>query len=175
MKFSDTYKTNNGENFYKDILVRGKFQKDNLHQGASAYVPDVKIFIRGNEKVNPLFVMIRTRRNANELCDQAIKQYTNAFYVLNSHQLENDETYKFVGAGKGIYCTDFVEMHVKAAETSAHNDTHFLPWHRMYLLDIERHMQIYNPFVTLHYWKFDEPAPRLFQPDFNGSLNLQMV
>ena len=158
------------QKFYKDIYVRGKYQKDNLHQGASPFRPDIKISAKNVKKEDQesLYIMIRTRRNANELCDQAIEQYTSAFYALNTHQLDEHKKLKFIGAGKGIYCTDFVEMHVKAAETSAHNDTHFLPWHRMYLLDIERHLQMYNPFVTLNYWKFDEPAPRLFTEHFIG-------
>ena len=168
--FDDLHKKD--KEFYADILIRGKYQPENLHQGASPYRPDIKIFVEGIEEQEPLYVMIRTRRNANELCDQAIEQYTSAFYALNTHQVAEKNKLKFIGAGKGIYCTDFVEMHVKAAETSAHNDTHFLPWHRMYLLDVERHLQMYNPFVTLNYWKFDQVAPRLFTEHFIGETQI---
>jgi tyrosinase len=50
----------------------------------------------------------------------------------------------------------------------AHGDLGFLPWHRAYLLDLERALQAADPAVVLPYWKFDEPAPTLFHPDFLG-------
>ena len=38
----------------------------------------------------------------------------------------------------------------------------FLPWHRAYLLDLERELQAIDPSVALPYWRFDQPAPNLF-------------
>ena len=47
----------------------------------------------------------------------------------------------------------------------------FLPWHRAYLLDLERELQAIDPSVALPYWRFDQPAPNLFTPDFFGTSN----
>ncbi len=44
----------------------------------------------------------------------------------------------------------------------------FLPWHRAYLLDLERELQAIDPGVALPYWRFDRPAANLFQLDFLG-------
>ena len=44
----------------------------------------------------------------------------------------------------------------------------FLPWHRAYLLDLERELQAIDPSVALPYWKFDDAAPSVFHPDFMG-------
>ena len=38
----------------------------------------------------------------------------------------------------------------------------FLPWHRAYLLDLERELQAIDPSVALPYWRFDRPAPKVF-------------
>jgi tyrosinase len=67
------------------------------------------------------------------------------------------------------------DMHrTSAAHIQAHTRTqfggaHFLPWHRAYLLDLERHLQNFDRTVSLPYWKFDEPAPNVFRPAFMGS------
>jgi tyrosinase len=53
----------------------------------------------------------------------------------------------------------------------AHGRAGFLPWHRAYLLDLERELQLIDPSVTLPYWKFDEPAPNLFTRAFIGDPN----
>ena len=90
------------------------------------------------------------------MTDKARDDFTKALAELNAY-------------GKGIYVTDFVAMHVGGAYTSLHDNTHFLPWHRLYLLDLERQLQLVNPSVSLPYWRFDRPAPRLFDQDFMGA------
>ena len=50
----------------------------------------------------------------------------------------------------------------------AHGFPAFLPWHRAYLLDLERELQAIDPSVTLPYWRFDQAAPNLFTLDFFG-------
>ena len=75
------------------------------------------------------------------------------------------------GPGRGIYVADFVAMHVAGANLSEHGDSHFLPWHRLYLLDLERLLQAIKPTVTLPYWRFDQPAPNLFTEDFMGAMD----
>ena len=49
-----------------------------------------------------------------------------------------------------------------------HGGPHFLPWHRAYLLDLERGLQAIDPSVSMHYWRFDQPAPKVFTKLFMG-------
>jgi tyrosinase len=69
-----------------------------------------------------------------------------------------------------MYSTDFFQMHVKGSKSIAHGSSVFLPWHRLYLLDLERQLQKHNPEVSLHYWKFDEPAPISLRQIFLGKV-----
>ena len=62
-------------------------------------------------------------------------------------------------------------MHVSAATAEAHGNVGFLPWHRAYLLDLERELQAIDPSVTLPYWRFDRPAPNVFTREFMGVSN----
>ena len=59
-------------------------------------------------------------------------------------------------------------MHVDAATGEEHGGPHFLPWHRAYLLDLERGLQAIDPSVSMHYWRFDQPAPKVFTKLFMG-------
>ena len=65
------------------------------------------------------------------------------------------------GGGAGRF-RDFRDMHVMAAINEAHGNVGFLPWHRAYLLDLERELQAIDPSVALPYWRFDRPAPNVF-------------
>ena len=152
------------------VFVAGKFQPGMKHNGASKHTKDVEVkaaFVNdpGNE-VAKLPLMVRVRKNANELSDQARKDFLTAIAHLNGIQ----QSAGGPGPGKGIYTTDFVKMHVAGATDTEHGDSHFLPWHRLYLLDLERQMQEINPAVTLPYWRFDEPAPNVFTQDFMGEM-----
>jgi tyrosinase len=59
-------------------------------------------------------------------------------------------------------------MHVAVSLSQAHGAPAFLPWHRAYLLDLERELQVIDPSVALPYWRFDRPAPNIFTLDFFG-------
>jgi Common central domain of tyrosinase. len=59
-------------------------------------------------------------------------------------------------------------MHTNAGSPQAHGAPGSLPWHRAYLLDLERELQALDPSVALPYWRFDQPAPNLFTRDFIG-------
>ena len=149
------------------IFVAGKFQPGKRHNGASEDRKDVLIEAAWAEKpqkvAGSLKVMIRVRKDANELSEKARNDFLKALASLNGIK-EPDSG----GAGKGIYVTDFVGMHVAGADETEHGDSHFLPWHRLYLLDLERLLQKVNPAVSLPYWRFDKPAPNLFTKDFIG-------
>ena len=64
-------------------------------------------------------------------------------------------------------------MHTEDTTDEAHGLDAFLPWHRAYLLDLERELQAIDPSVALPYWRFDRPAPRLFSRAFMGAAEPQ--
>src|SRR5882757_10689059 len=144
----------------RTIFIAGEFQPGQRHNGASVDGKDVTVEARwvhdSGTVVASVEVMIRVRRNANELSDQARKDFLFALAKLNGI---DDPA---LGPGLGTYVTDFVAMHVEGAIGSEHGDSHFLPWHRLYLLDLERQLQAVRPTVTLPYWRFDKAAPNLF-------------
>ena len=153
----------------KELFVAGKFQEGKLHSGASPDGKDISIEVKDEESgevLASLNVMIRVRKNANFLSETARDDFLKALASLNGIAVDEDSATP--GAGKGIYVTDFVEMHVSGASGSEHGDSHFLPWHRLYLLDLERKLQEINPAVTMPYWKFDKVAPNIFHEDFMG-------
>lgn len=99
-------------------------------------------------------VMVRIRKDANTLTAAERDRFVTAFAKLNNQ-------------GLGRYA-DFRNMHVSASLAQAHGAAAFLPWHRAYLLDLERELQAIDPSVALPYWRFDQPAPNIFTPDFMG-------
>jgi tyrosinase len=100
-------------------------------------------------------LMVRIRKNANKLSDAERDRFVAAFAKLNN-----------AGTGKFV---DFREMHhQKIGLAQAHGADGFLPWHRSYLLDLERELQKIDPSVALPYWRFDEAAPQVFTLDFMG-------
>lgn len=97
-------------------------------------------------------LMVRVRKNANSLAAEERDRFLDALAILNM-------TF-------GNYDV-FQEIHA-IASSQAHGGPAFLPWHRVYTLRIERELQAIDPSVTLPYWKFDQPAPAIFNGDFMG-------
>jgi tyrosinase len=101
----------------------------------------------------------------------------------NANKLTTAERDRFLGALKKLDLTyndyiDFVKTHSrdntgitlsKVASKQAHAGSAFLPWHRSYVLHLERLLQAVDPSVALPYWKFDTSAPNVFKPAFMGS------
>jgi tyrosinase len=121
----------------------------------SSALGDVAIEARsGATLVGSVPVMVRIRKNANTLSTAERDRFVAAFAQLNNQ-------------GMGRF-QDFRDMHTRPALSQAHGQPGFLPWHRAYLLDLERDLQALDPSVTLPYWRFDQPAPNLFTLDFFG-------
>ncbi|MFO0757688.1 MAG: tyrosinase family protein [Byssovorax sp.] len=109
----------------------------------------------------PLLVvklMVRVRKNANALTAGERDRFLVALGALNNN-------------GAGLFQT-FRDMHVNASIQEAHGGPQFLPWHRSYLLDLERELQNIDRSVTLPYWRFDQAAPNLFTSDFIGRTSM---
>ena len=103
-------------------------------------------------------VTVRIRKDAQTLSAAERDRFLAAFGTLN-------------GSGAGRF-RDFRDMHVNASVLEAHGNVGFLPWHRAYLLDLERELQAIDARVTLPYWRFDRPAPNVFTREFMGVPNV---
>lgn len=103
-------------------------------------------------------LMVRVRKNANKLKARERDRFLLALARLNSTAQ---------GPAPSSYQA-LRNMHVLAGDPEEHGGPHFLPWHRAYLLDLERQLQAIDPAVSLHYWRFDEPAPNVFSKAFMG-------
>lgn len=116
---------------------------------------DVTIEARvGTTLIGSVPVMVRIRKNANRLTPAERDRFVAAFAQLNNR-------------GLGRFA-DFRDMHTAVSDPEAHRRPGFLPWHRAYLLDLERELQAIDPSVALPYWRFGQPAPNIFALDFLG-------
>jgi len=131
------------------FFVAGRFGSPSVNIG------DVSIEAHnGATLVGSADVMVRVRKNANALTPAERDRFVSAMARLNNQ-----------GAGR---FADFRDMHVASSLTQAHGAPAFLPWHRVYLLDLERELQAIDPSVSLPYWRFDQPSPNIFTPEFLG-------
>jgi len=131
------------------FFTLGRFGQPSVNNG------DVKIEARvGSTLVGSVPVMVRIRKNANALTAGERNRFVAAFAQLNNQ-----------GLGRFV---DFRDMHTAAGDLEAHAGPGFLPWHRAYLLDLERELQAIDPSVALPYWRFDQGGPNLFTLDFMG-------
>jgi len=134
------------------FFVAGKFGRP------SSSNADVRIDARfGTLLVGSVKVMVRIRKNANDLTPAERDRLVSAFAQLNNQ-----------GAGR---FADFRDMHTNVTSPQAHGAPGFLPWHRAYLLDLERELQNIDPTVALPYWRFDQASPSIFTLDFFGVSN----
>ena len=133
------------------FFAAGRFGRPSVNNG------DVRIEARvGATLVGSVPVMVRIRKNANTLTPAERDRFVAAFAQLNNQ-------------GLGRFA-DFRNMHTDVSSPQAHGAPGFLPWHRAYLLDLERELQAIDPSVALPYWRFDRPAPNLFQRRILGRL-----
>lgn len=102
-------------------------------------------------------MMVRVRKDAQTLSAAERDRFLSAFGILNGH-------------GTGRF-REFRDMHVRSSLRESHGNYGFLPWHRAYLLDLERELQAIDARVSLPYWRFDKAAPNLFTPEFMGRAN----
>jgi len=100
---------------------------------------------------------VRVRKNAQSLTPAERDRFLSAMGKLNN-------------GGTGRF-QDFRDTHVNIATGEEHGNTGFLPWHRSFMLDLERELQAIDPSVALPYWRFDQAAPKVFSLDFMGVPN----
>lgn len=137
------------------FFIAGRFDRNTGRGFPSTNDRDAVISIINKStsaEIGSKALMVRVRKNANRLTAGERDRFLSAIVRLNQQ-------------GKFI---DFQNMHTNATSNEIHGRECFLPWHRCYLLDIERRLQVIDPSVALPYWKFDDPAPQLFTRDFIG-------
>lgn len=131
------------------FLVVGQFGRASVNDGDVTIQADVR-----NQVVGAVPIMVRVRKDATKLTAGERDRFVSALAQLNNQ-------------GSGRFA-DFRNMHVNAGSPEAHGAAAFLPWHRAYLLDLERELQAIDPSVSLPYWRFDKPAPALFKRNYLG-------
>jgi tyrosinase len=137
-----------------DIRIAGQFQRpSSADKDAAVEVIDANT----NQVLGVTPLMVRIRKNATTLTNAERDRFLAALAAFNDR-------------GMGRY-GDFRNVHTQAGDPEAHGSTGFLPWHRAFLLDLERELQAIDPSVALPYWRFDQPAPSLFSLDFMGVPN----
>jgi tyrosinase len=133
-----------------DFFVAGKFDFASANDKDAA----IEVIAPANQVLSLTQLMVRVRKDANALTPGERDRFISAFAELNNK-----------GAGP---FRDFRDMHDGTTLLEAHGNQGFLPWHRAYLLDLERELQAIDASVALHYWRFDRPAPNIFTADFLG-------
>ncbi len=104
-------------------------------------------------------LMVRVRKDAETLTADERTRFLDAFAKLN-----RKDNFAFYA--------QFTQMHIENTDNEIHKYENFLPWHRLYLLNLERDLQKIDPSVSLHYWRWDFPAPNLFSRDFGGEIDV---
>lgn len=132
-----------------EFWMAGEFQQPSTVYGDAT----IAVFFGGNF-LGEIPGMVRVRKDAQTLTDDERNRYLSALGTLNAQ-------------GTGRF-NDLRAMHTNEAVGEAHGRSGFGPWHRAFVLDLERELQAIDPSVTLPYWRFDEPAPNLFTEDFIG-------
>jgi tyrosinase len=102
-------------------------------------------------------LMVRIRKNAQTLPAPERDRLLAALGTLNA---QGGGPYRF-----------FRDMHTAESNFEMHGNVGFLPWHRAYVLDLERALQAIDPTIAVPYWRFDQPAPNIFTQDFMGEPN----
>ena len=145
-----------------DVFIAGKFQRPSTKdRDATIEVIDATSGVASS--VTRL--MVRVRKDAMALTAGERARFVRALATLNDR-------------GMGRF-SEFPNIHNEAGSPEAHGNAGFLPWHRAFLLDLERELQAIDASVTLPYWRFDRPAPNVFTrsfmgvPDASGTLRFQ--
>lgn len=152
--FSDTMQLSvNPDGSTAPFFVRGKFGSPSVNDRDAG----IEAVNEDGDVVSRTELMVRVRKNANTLTDAERDRLIEALSKVNN-------------AGAGVFA-ELRAIHTDIADAEAHGRDGFLPWHRAYVLDLERELQRENAAVTIPYWRFDQPAPNLFTQDFLGEPN----
>lgn len=159
--------TLNGDGSWVNFYIAGNFGTASL---ATASLKDKDAVIEvidlsTSALLSREALMVRIRKNANSLPTPERDKYLQALKKLD---LTYDDYIEFVQT----HARDNTGIGGSTISwRQAHRGSGFLPWHRAYILHLERLLQAADPSVALHYWKFDVNAPNIFTQDFMGANN----
>jgi tyrosinase len=141
-----------GDGTPASFWIAGEFDKPSSDYGDAVVqaVDDADGGVLGSRAV-----MVRIRKNAQSLSAAERDRFLAALGTLNNR-------------GQGAY-KDFRDMHVRATTREMHGNVGFPPWHRAFVLDLERALQNIDATVAVPYWRFDEAAPDVFSAAFMGA------
>jgi tyrosinase len=134
-----------------EFWIAGEFQKPSAAYGDAL----VQVSDNTGASLGSKAMMVRIRKNAQMLPPAERDRFLGALGALNAQ-------------GLGAY-RDFRDMHTAVTTQEMHGNVGFLPWHRAYVLDLERSLQVIDATVAVPYWRFDQPAPAVFTADFMGA------
>lgn len=96
----------------------------------------------------------------------------------NSNTLDDAERHLFVEALYHVKSTglidEFAQMHASHFSHGIHRSSHFLPWHREFLVRFEQALQVHNDGVTIPYWDSTadtSPSNPLWSNEFLGQFD----
>lgn len=123
---------------------------------------DTRIVARAQDgaSLGSLPVMVRVRKNADALTALEVSNLFNALRTLHDVDAGDAANSQFV---------PYARLHRAANNNEIHKAPLFLPWHRAFVLDLERRLQAINPAVSIPYWKFEQASVALFVPAFMGT------
>jgi tyrosinase len=137
------------------FFVAGKFGSPSLNDKDAAIQV---VRAAGGAVLATKELMVRIRKNADDLSDAERDRFLDALGDLNELN---------TNSGQRPYAL-YQQIHNERGDRQEHGASGFLPWHRAFLLDLERKLQVLNPSLALPYWRFSEPAPSLFSAGFMG-------
>ena len=139
-----------------NFVIAGKFGRpssQNKDTVIQAHVGRANGPVCGEQKL-----MVRVRKNAETLTDDERKRFLKAL-----DKLRDNGAYRVYHQIHSTWNNNRVKRNLEA-----HGGPGFLPWHRLFILRLERDLQVIDPSVALPYWKFDEAAPKVFSEAFMG-------
>ncbi len=137
----------------RSFFVAGRFGSPSTADGDAPL--EVSQQEAGGGRLAAFPMMVRIRKDADGLTDGERSRFLVALAQLNDQ-------------GRGLF-QSYRDTHRDISSAEAHDRDGFPPWHRAYILDLERELQRIDPSVALPYWRFDRPAPRLFTVDYLGA------
>lgn len=166
-----------GKPGYEDINLENLndfLNSENANGQIGTYITAEFRGLRRSQPSAAVPIMVRVRKNANSLTKDERKRFLKAFAKISNSGTTRGKYGPKGPNGRELVkkptsiLDELVLMHTYDARDEIHRRSVFHPWHRLFLLHLERELQAVDPSVTIPFWKFDEIAPKLFTPDFIG-------